>query len=311
MKIKDLLGEDDTLKSISGDKAVVNMGGQDQEIATKDLIPGAQPNTITIKPTDPNQLKPGMKVSTSGEQTSEEQGEEEWSHDLVAQGDHDVGGDGTDQFIRDISVHPHVKGTYEYEEEAADPNQQAQQTIGQLTAQPAPTSAPTDTDGPGYSFDSAKGFKDAISKDLGSKDPEINAQIDKLVAAEPDGTVDVDQTLYNMINVADNEIMPAMLNFVKQMIDSFTQLTKSPEWSQVSPADQASVLQSIKDMQASLPKIEQAVADAHAEFEKNKGMMQQNIKDRKMNQQLKGTPATMSEADRQMLEKMRMIAGLR
>ena len=314
MKIKDILGEDDTIKSVSGDKAVVNINGQDQEIATKDLIPGVQPNSVSIKPTDPNQLKPGMSISSSGEQsTSEEQGEEEWSRDLSASSDSDVGGDGTDQFIRDISTHPHVDGTYEYEEEAMDPNTQATQTIGQLTTQPAPTTT-VDTDGPGYSFDSAKGFKDVISKELGSKDPELNAQIDKLVVAEPDGTVDVDQTFYNMIEVADNEVMPAMLQMVKDMITAFVGLTQSPEWAQVSPADKASVMQSIKDMQASLPKIEQEIAAAHADFEKNKPMMQQNIKDRKMNQQLKGptpTPAPMSDSDKALLEKMRMIAGLR
>lgn len=310
MKIKDLLGEDDTLKSISGEKAVVNMGGQDQEIATKDLIPGAQPNTVAIKPTDPNQLKPGMKVSTSGEQTSEEQGEEEWSQDLVGHGDHDVGGDGTDQFIRDISVHPHVKGTYEYEEEGAEPTAQpGMQTIGQpATAQPAPTAA---TSGPTVSLDSAQGFKDAIKANVDTSDPTVAAQLDKLVVAEPDGSVDVDQTIYNMLKVMDSEVMPQLVQFTRDMITKFTELTKSPEFAQASPAEQASVLQSIKDMQATLPKIEQEVAKAHAEYQKNEPMMQQNIKDRRMNQQLKGAPAPMSESDRQMLEKMRMIAGLR
>jgi len=205
-----------------------------------------------------------------------------------------------------------MKSFRQYLAEADDLNTQVSSTIGQLVPTPAPT---VDTDGPGYSLDSAKGFKDAISKDLGSQDPELNAQLDKLVVAEPDGTVDVDQTFYNMVEMMDNDVMPAMLNFVKQMIDSFTQLTKSPEWSQVSPADQASVIQSIKDMQASLPKIEQEIAAAHAEFEKNKGMMQQNIKDRKLNQQLKGPapvtqapPATVQEDAE--LARWRKIAGL-
>lgn len=184
------------------------------------------------------------------------------------------------------------------------------------TTQP-PIGTP-DADGPGFSFDSARGFKDAISKELGSKDPELNAQLDKLVVAEPDGTVDVDQTLYNMIEVVNNELGPAVLQFVNDMIKTFIGLTKSPEWAQVSPADQASVLQSIKDMQSSLPTIEKQIADAHAEFEKNKPMMQQNIKDRKMNQQLKGnplaspTPATSSPTTLEDAElaRWRKIAGL-
>jgi hypothetical protein len=182
----------------------------------------------------------------------------------------------------------------------------------------APAVAPVaDTDGPGYSFDSAKGFKDAITKEIGSVDPEAVGIIDKLIAAEPDGTVDVDQTLYNMVEMMDKSLLPNILEFVKTMISTFTELTRSPEWAQVSPADQASVLQSIKDMQASLPQMEKDVANAHAEFEKNKPMMQQNITDKKMNKQMKGAPvaqapipspaAVQEDAE---LARWRKIAGL-
>jgi hypothetical protein len=182
----------------------------------------------------------------------------------------------------------------------------------------APAVAPVaDTDGPGYSFDSAKGFKDAIIGQIGSVDPQAVGMIDKLIVAEPDGTVDVDQTLYNMVEMMDQSLLPNILEFVKTMISKFTELTQSPEWAQVSPADQASILQSIKDMQASLPQMEKDVADAHAEFEKNKPMMQQNIKDKKMNNQMKSAPvaqapmlapATVQEDAE--LARWRRIAGL-
>ena len=190
---------------------------------------------------------------------------------------------------------------------------EAEQTL----AAPAVATPVADTDGPGYSFDSAKGFKDAISKELGSVDPEAVGMLDKLIAAEPDGTVDVDQTLYNMVEMMNQSLMPNILEFVKTMISKFTELTKSPEWAQVSPEEQASILQSIKDMQASLPQMEKDVADAHAEFEKNKPMMQQNIKDKKMNNQMKSAPvaqapmlapATVQEDAE--LARWRRIAGL-
>jgi hypothetical protein len=188
---------------------------------------------------------------------------------------------------------------------AIDPNKPTSED--QLDGVDAPEISSTDTDGPGYSFDSAKGFKDAISKELGSDNPEFNAQLDKLVVAEPDGTVDVDQTFYNIIKVVDTEVMPAILDFVKQMIVAFTQLTKSPEWDQVSPEDQASVLQSIKDMQTSLPNIEKQIADLHAQVQQNEPMMQQNIKDRKMNQQMKGVPTDVQEE----LTRWKKIAGVK
>jgi len=69
MKIRDILGEDgDTIKAVNGDEAVVNMDGKDVTMATSNLIPGAQPNTVSVKPADPNEIKPGMSV----EKTSEE-----------------------------------------------------------------------------------------------------------------------------------------------------------------------------------------------------------------------------------------------
>jgi hypothetical protein len=208
----------------------------------------------------------------------------------------DVGGDPTDEFIKDVEVKPHVPGSYEAED---------------TLSAPAATQPATDTDGPGVGIDSAQGFRDAIKQGVGSSDPAIAAQVDKLVVAEPDGTVDVDQTMYNMVKVMDSEVLPQLLQFHKDMIVMFTKFSNSPEFAQASPADQASVLQSIKDLQASLPATEKAVADSHAQFQQNEPMMQQNIKDRKMNQQLKGTPAPMSESDKALLEKMRMIAGLR
>jgi hypothetical protein len=164
------------------------------------------------------------------------------------------------------------------------------------------------TDGGGVSFDSAEGFKNAIKQGIGQSDPEVNAQLDRIVVAEPDGSVDADQTIYNMLKVIDTEIIPQMVQFVKDMIATFTELTKSPEFQQVSPADQQSVLQSIKDMQATLPTIEKQAADAHAQFQQNDAQMQQNIKDRKMNQQLKGTPSTAVQEE---LVRWKKIAGVK
>lgn len=166
-----------------------------------------------------------------------------------------------------------------------------QQTIGQPAPAVNPTQQPTD-DGPGVGLDNAEKFKDAIRQGVGQSDPEVNAQLDRIVVAEPDGSVDADQTIYNMLKVMDTEVIPQMVQFVKDMIAKFTELTKSPEFQQVSPEDQQSVLQSIKDMQATLPAIEKQAADAHAQFQQNDQQMQQNIKDRKMNQQLKGPAPT-------------------
>lgn len=144
-----------------------------------------------------------------------------------------------------------------------------------------------DADGPGYSFDSAKNFKDALSKTIGSSDPEVNAHLDSLIVAEPDGTVDVDQTLYNMVKEFTN-LMPHILQFTKDMLAALITASQSPEFKQVSPEEQQSLMQTIKDLQAQIPVFEKQVADAQEQFKQNEPMMQQNIKDRKLNKQMKG-----------------------
>jgi hypothetical protein len=172
-----------------------------------------------------------------------------------------------------------------------------------------PVAAPvTDTDGPGYSFDSAKGFKDAISKELGSVDPQAVSMLDKMIVAEPDGTVDIDQSLYNMVKEF-NQLLPQILQFTKDMLAALITASQSPEFQQVSPAEQQSLMQTIKDLQAQIPNFEKQVADADATFKQNEPMMQQNIKDRKMNKQMKSTPATVEEDAE--LARWRKIAGLR
>ena len=144
-----------------------------------------------------------------------------------------------------------------------------------------------DADGPGYSFDNAKNFKDALSKTIGSSDPEVNAHLDSLIVAEPDGTVDVDQTLYNMVKEF-NQLLPHILQFTKDMLAVMITASQSPEFQQVSPAEQQSAMQTIKDLQAQIPEFEKQVADADTMFKQNEPMMQQNIKDRKLNKQMKG-----------------------
>ena len=93
MKISELLNEEEkqgTIKAISGDDVTIDMGGQEIKTKKDSLLPGADPNTAIMKPTDTNELKPGMKISSETE-TTESQDE--------------YGGDPTDDFINDVVDH--------------------------------------------------------------------------------------------------------------------------------------------------------------------------------------------------------------
>jgi len=103
MKIKDIVMSEDgasTVQSVSGNKVVLKTPAGEIDTTADSLVPDAnKPGSMTLKPTDPNTIKPGMPVNTGDGSTSEEIEDDE---DLVANGDHDVGNDGTDKFIRDV-----------------------------------------------------------------------------------------------------------------------------------------------------------------------------------------------------------------
>jgi len=73
MKIKDILGEDDTIKSISGDSAVVNLAGKDTQVKTSDLMPGPN-NSVSVKPPEHGEIRPGMTVNSGDTATPEDTG---------------------------------------------------------------------------------------------------------------------------------------------------------------------------------------------------------------------------------------------
>jgi hypothetical protein len=97
MKIKDIVVREDgtatfTTKPLPGAQQIIGADGK--AIGTADQATADAMKAAAEKGT----LNLG---STDGQPTSEEHEEH---HDLVSQGNHDVGGDGTDQFIHDITM---------------------------------------------------------------------------------------------------------------------------------------------------------------------------------------------------------------
>ena len=168
MKIKDITEDSDMkIKSVSGNDVTIDQGGSEVKTTTDALVPDPKtPGAFTMKPPDPNTIKPGAAVtsdSTSMEEETEEDDEpghhhyNDWLHsehspfsdeagdedavfqkaihflhkrgvhpgdieyhahhmtkkfldgavgeshkDLISQGNQDVGGDATDNFIDQI-----------------------------------------------------------------------------------------------------------------------------------------------------------------------------------------------------------------
>jgi len=105
MKIKDILGEDDAtpmkIKSVNGDEVDIDQGGTDIKAKVSDLVANPdKPGEFQMKPpptSGAGSIQAGATVTTT-----QDEGQDESHHDLISQGNHDVGGDGTDQFINAV-----------------------------------------------------------------------------------------------------------------------------------------------------------------------------------------------------------------
>ena len=79
MKIKDIvMREEDEMKikAVSGNDVTLDQGGQEIKTTTDALTPSAdKPGSFTMKPADPNQMKPGASVTSA--ETPESMGDEE------------------------------------------------------------------------------------------------------------------------------------------------------------------------------------------------------------------------------------------
>jgi len=141
MKIRDILGEDDEMKikAVNGNDVTLDQGGKEIKTTTDALTPSPdKPGSFTMKPADPNEMKPGASVMSASEdyEMGEESGvypsrnpgtpaaadaaaqaanpgkiqsavypsrnTQETYHDLISQGNHDVGGDATDNYINQV-----------------------------------------------------------------------------------------------------------------------------------------------------------------------------------------------------------------
>lgn len=113
------------------------------------------------------------------------------------------------------------------------------------------------------SLDSAEGFKNALKAQV---DPSLAGEVDKLVAVEPDGSVDADQTFLNMMKMLDDFVMQ-LPKLARDMIAKFKESAQDPEFQKLSPQEQQSALQSIKDMEAQLPAIDKAAQDYQTQMQ--------------------------------------------
>jgi hypothetical protein len=83
-----------TIKAVAGNDVTLAKDGQEIKTTTDALVPGQQPNTVAMKPSDPNTLKPGMTVTSDTSVTeSENDYYDDWINSEYAPQDDESGDD--------------------------------------------------------------------------------------------------------------------------------------------------------------------------------------------------------------------------
>jgi len=117
-------------------------------------------------------------------------------------------------------------------------------------------------------LDSADGFKDALRKagEQSGVEPETLAGIDKIVVTDADGSVNVNATLKNTLQLL-GEASVQFVQFYKDLLNAMIKGTQSPEFAQVDPEAKQSVIDAINDMKKQLPVFEREAAALQAQIQ--------------------------------------------
>jgi hypothetical protein len=271
---------------------------------TQLILPPDKMNAIAANPNDPNKylLNPDAiaQQSTSGQPTGPEIGrevevnadqnpEQAFGEEMDDAGD--VGGDATDAYIDSVVDHDFERAQGRLRELAGMPP-----AAGEVPA--ATPGQPAAAESQAATLDSAEGFKAAITKaatDGGGDATTITPLVDKLIVAAPDGTVDAEQTLTNMLAQA-GEFLPQMVKLVEGMIGAFTTAMRTPEFATLDAATQQSVKEALGEMQAQLPVLQRKAQEMQSQIQAQRSAAPR---------------PTTSVQEAKELEAMLRIAGLR
>jgi len=201
----------------------------------------------------------------------------------------DIGGDPTDDFIKDVSVKPHVSGSYNYEDQDNSFSMSPEEFMTGL----AQTARENDTDLSPDDMESAK----------------------KFIVPDGHGNVDIMLTMQKMSQVFKNPEFLKMIDDLKAL----TANTSSPEMVDEAPdAKYDQWLKSVRDFQTT-----PSTSDTYQQSQmSNADMIPDSVKNKTTSQPTArptsikpGTPPSpekiVKEADDALLQQMRMIAGLR
>lgn len=266
---------------------------------TKLVLPPDKMNAIAANPNDPNKylLNPDAitQQATSGQPSGPEIGrevevntaetdnpEQSAFEDQDEQGD--VGGDATDAYIDSIVDTDFEKAQGRLRELAGIAPAQGEAPAPQAGEVPMPgQNMPPEVlnldDVDAKTLDSAEGFKAVITKAAGSAGVEgdVTQQVTKMVAAAPDGSVDMDKTLTNMM-AGFSDFADELAKMIQDIITAYETAMKHPDYALLTPAEKQSVVEALQELKAKLPEMQkhaQAVRAQSQAYQANQAQLAQ------------------------------------
>ena len=234
----DPLGTVSTAPDASGKVKIKTPTGTEIETTKDALLPGAKPGTVQMKPDAAGDaLKPGTQV-VSAEAMDDDLGR-----------------------IKSLA------GMKEQDPNPAPgaPAPQAAAPTQQLTPKTAPPAA-EDDDGPVPPIESKEDFvKFFLERNPEYTKPENKAMLDKLVAVDTDGTVDLEVTMANMMKIFANELAPGFVEMFEHLSRIIEEAISDPEFAQLTPQEQTDLKDALVDIKKKLPEMKQTVTNIQAQ----------------------------------------------
>ena len=205
----------------------------------------------------------------------------------------DIGGDPTDDFIKGVSVKPHIDGSYNYEE--LEPDHGTIDIIRNATIHALTNSDLT---------------------------PEQKAAAESMIVKDANGDIDADKTLIKSLSAFPDAMSELVVTFGKiiPVMQSFIDGTHpyEPKFDTLSSQEQTKYKQDLVELTAVITKLSDTFNAEKPKMQQSMNQLQSTLASARPQKQAGHTSninqaghTSNKQADDELLEKMRMIAGLR
>lgn len=250
---------------------------------TQLILPPEKMASVMADPTDPNKFTLNPDAVADANQDPNKPAGPAIGANVELAASEDIGGDPTDDFIKDVSVKPHVQGSYNYEE--AEPDQGTIDIIRDATIQ-----AFTNSD----------------------LSPEQKAAAENLMVKDVNGDVDADKTLIKALSSFPDVMDELVVTFSKiiPVMQGYIDGTHpyQPKFDTLSPQEQTKYKQDLVDLTAVIGKLNDTVNAQKPKMQQTMNQLQSTLASARPQKQ---TAPVQESADDILLKKMLNIAGLR